>query len=120
MLTRAPSAGKPIETSRVRDAILKFGLGESATVERVADALGVSPRSLQRRLEEEACTFSRLREETIREAALTMLVSEDSPVEEVAFRLGFSSRTAFHRAIRRWTGKAPGALRGKSAMPPRS
>jgi AraC-like DNA-binding protein len=117
MLTRAPSAGKPIETSRVRDAILKFGLGERATVEGVADALGVSRRTLQRRLEEQACTFSQLREEAIREAALAMLARKESPVEEVAFRLGFSSRTAFHRAIRRWTGQAPGALRAKSVKP---
>ena len=104
-------------SSRVRAVILKFGLGEAATVERVADVLRESRRTLQRRLDEEGYTFSQLREETIREAALKMLAREEAAVEEIAFSLGFSSRTAFHRAVRRWTGKTPGALRGKSAKP---
>ena len=58
-----------------------------------------------------------VRDEVLRDEALSLLRQEGSTVEEVAFRLGFASRSAFHRALRRWTGKTPGALRAGAGRP---
>jgi AraC-like DNA-binding protein len=105
---------------RVRAAILALGFDRSATVAPVAERLGTTSRTLQRWLADEGRTFSGLREEALRDAAVKMLGEKGAGVEEVALRLGFSSRSGFHRAIGRWTGKTPGAIRAKASRRPRS
>jgi AraC-like DNA-binding protein len=105
---------------RVRAAILELGFDRSATVAPVADRLGTTPRTLQRWLANESRTFSDLREEALRDAAVKMLGEKGAGVEEVALRLGFSSRSGFHRAIGRWTGRTPGAIRAKASRRSRS
>ena len=77
----------------------------------VARELGLGARSLQRALAEEGLTYSRLRGEVLRDAALALLAEEGATAADVAFRLGFSSRSSFHHAMKRWTGKRPGELR---------
>jgi len=99
--------------TRVRAVILQLGFERSAAIGKVAARLGTTSRTLQRWLAEESLTYSRVREEALREAALAMFAAEGAAVEEVALRLGFSSRSGFHRAIGRWTGKTPGQLRAK-------
>ncbi|MGA8890988.1 MAG: AraC family transcriptional regulator ligand-binding domain-containing protein [Anaeromyxobacteraceae bacterium] len=98
-------------SDRVRAAILDLGFDRSANVAAVAGALGTTPRTLQRWLQDESLTYSQVRGEALSAAAIEMFRGEGSAVADVAFRLGFSSRDAFHRAIRRWTGKTPGELR---------
>ena len=79
----------------------------------MAKALGMSARTLQRRLASESLTFAQVQEEARRAAAMPLLRDPDLTSVEIALRLGFSSRTAFLRAVKRWTGKTPGELRGK-------
>jgi AraC-like DNA-binding protein len=69
--------------------------------------LQVSPRTLERRLELEGTTFTRLLEEVREGLALRYVGGQDLPLCEVAMLLGFSQTTAFHRAFRRWTGQTP-------------
>ena len=99
--------------ARVRAAILQFGFDRSAAIRQVAARLGTTPRTLQRWLAKESRTYSEVREEVLREAALSMFATEGGPVDEIALRLGFSSRSGFHRALERWTGKTPGGLGAK-------
>jgi AraC-like DNA-binding protein len=77
------------------------------TLRAVADAGGLSPRTLQRRLGEAGCTYSDLLEAARLQAATRLLMEKGVKIVEVAFNLGYSDAANFTRAFRRWTGTAP-------------
>src|SRR5262249_2657096 len=72
--------------------------------DEAASALGVSPRTLKRRLAETGVTFSSLLEKARRERALLLLRSPDLSLDDIAERLGYSTVSNLVRAFRRWTG----------------
>lgn len=78
---------------------------------RLASLLGVSERTLQRRLGELGRSFTDVVEDFRREEAARLLRQPDLPLVEVASRLGYAEQTSFTRAFRRWTGSTPGAWR---------
>jgi AraC-like DNA-binding protein len=96
---------------RVLD-LLKYSteLGE-IEAEQVARRLGMSARSLQRRLRERGVCLSQLVEEARKSIACTALAHPDDPIKDVAARLGFSEPSSFHRAFKRWTGTTPAEYR---------
>jgi len=100
---------------RVRATILREGLDRASDIVRVANLLGTTPRTLQRWLREEGLSFTEVRDEMLAEAARRMLSEDGAPVAVAARRLGFSSRTAFQRFVKRWSGKTPGELRQEGA-----
>ena len=73
----------------------------------VAAKLGVSRRTLTRRLRQQGTSFSELFDEVRQKAAIHYLQSSDHTVEDIAFLLGFSESSAFVRAFKRWQGVAP-------------
>lgn len=97
-------------TGQVRDAIVKM-LPEGAAVEAVSRSLGVSARTLQRRLAEAGTTYGALLDDVRRGLAEAYLSNRGTSIGEVAFLLGFSDQSTFHRAFVRWTGEAPGRFR---------
>lgn len=89
-------------------ALLEQELGRGLpTLETAAARLGVSPRTLRRRLQEEGTTFQDALDETRCELAKRHLGEDKLALGEVAFLLGFSEPSAFHRAFKRWTGQTP-------------
>jgi AraC-like DNA-binding protein len=105
MLQELPQA-LPI-TRRVKGLIAEELSGGHPGCAHIATRLQVSPRTLERRLELEGTTFTRLLEEVREGLALRYVGGQDLPLCEVAMLLGFSQTTAFHRAFRRWTGQTP-------------
>jgi AraC-like DNA-binding protein len=79
---------------------------------QVARRLGMSERTLHRRLAEVGESFQDLATRTRHEAAESLLRSGDQSLAEVAFLTGFSDQTAFTRAFKRWSGTTPAAFRG--------
>ncbi len=79
------------------------------SMEAVAARLGLSTRTLARRLEEEGASFAKVLDGVRLQRALKHMVEERRGIAEVAHLTGFSDRSAFARAFRRWTGKPPGA-----------
>ena len=77
------------------------------TVERIATALSMGPRTLQRRLSEEGVSFSRVLEDLRRVMAERLLHDRELAIYEIAFLLGYSEPSTFHRAFRRWYGVTP-------------
>jgi len=92
---------------RLRDALAQ-GRADAA---RMAELLGVSERTLQRRLADIGHSFSDVVEEFRREEAARLLARPGLHLAEVASRLGYAEQTSFTRAFRRWTGITPGAWR---------
>lgn len=77
------------------------------SIEETARALGVSTRTLKRKLAAERLTFSELLEAERRERALRLLRVTELSLEQIAQRLGYSTLANFARAFRRWTGQTP-------------
>ena len=91
----------------VRAALAIELRGGDPSAERVAGSLAMHPKTLTRRLRTEGTTFRRLLDEVRLELAERYLRQPGLSVEEVAYLLGYSESSAFHRAFRRWTGRAP-------------
>lgn len=83
----------------------------------VADRLGLSARSLQRRLATFGVTYKTVVDEARRELALSYLSRNRTSVTEVTYLLGFSDTSSFARAFRRWTGATPTQWRRSRAAP---
>lgn len=96
-------------------AVLAEGHGVSATPGRVAAALGMSIRSLQRRLSEHGVSYLSLVQEVRTDLSRAYLLEDRYSVTEIAFRLGFDDASAFSRAFRRWTGLSPTEYRARAA-----
>jgi AraC-like DNA-binding protein len=80
--------------------------GDDGSVDHVAKRLGLTSRSLQRRLKDEGTSFNAVRERVRRELALRYL-DDKLAIAEISFLLGFSEPSAFFRAFKRWTGTTP-------------
>jgi AraC-like DNA-binding protein len=80
---------------------------------QVARDLGMSDRTLQRRITEEGTTFRILLTEARQELARQLLFAGDASLEEVAYLLGYQDVNAFHRAFKEWEGITPGEWRGR-------
>jgi AraC-like DNA-binding protein len=94
---------------RVREQI-RARLPGACHAADVARRLGMSTRSLQRKLGELGTSLSDLVDEVRRTLAMTFLEREGVLLADVAARLGFSGLPAFYRAFRRWTGQSPRAF----------
>ena len=79
----------------------------------VADMLGTSPRTLQRRLHAEGRTFRDLVDAWRRESAIALLSEGSLSVQEIASRLGYRQAGAFSRAFRRWMNCSPRDFRAR-------
>jgi AraC-like DNA-binding protein len=109
LLIRLPTSVR--FSDRVRRTLLEaFGEGPP-TLPRLAKRLGVSERTLQRRLNQEGTSLQRLLEDVRHELSLEYLRDSKLSVADVGLRLGYSSLAAFSRAFRRWTGTSPAARR---------
>jgi len=94
-------------SDRVRSVMmggLSDGKPRRATVART---LGMSERTLQRRLEEEGASFRQLLDDTYKELAQRYIERADLSFSDVAYVLGFNDRSSFFRAVKRWFGTTP-------------
>ena len=78
---------------------------------QVARDLGMSERTLQRRITEDGTTFRALLIEARQELARQLLSVPDTGIDEVAFLLGYQDTNAFYRAFREWEGVTPAQWR---------
>lgn len=80
---------------------------------RVARQLGMSPRTLHRKLAMQGTTYRSLHDELRRELALHIVRDPALSISEIIQKLGFSNGPAFHRAFRRWTGTTASSYRAE-------
>jgi AraC-like DNA-binding protein len=94
--------------------LLPEGQVEAASVAR---ALGLSERTLARRLQERGTSWRGVLDAFREAEAERLLASSRIPLSDVAFRLGFSDQTAWNRAFRRWKGMSPTEWRQERSDP---
>lgn len=85
--------------------------GEPPRVESAADALGISVRTLQRRLESVRVSYRDLIDLVRRELAKQYMEDPSLTQVDIAFLLGYAEQSTFHRAFRRWFEMTPGEYR---------
>jgi len=95
----------------VRSVLAQVLCDGNPTIRLVAKRLGMSVRTLQRRLDGHDVVFRDLVQEIRRELAERYLAERSANLTEVAFLLGYSELSTFDRAFRRWTGSTPVAAR---------
>jgi AraC-like DNA-binding protein len=78
---------------------------------RVAQALGMHPRTLQRRLSELGQDYSELLSRIRFEKTLRLMADPDRRVFDIALELGFQDASNFSRSFRQWTGVTPSQFR---------
>ncbi len=82
----------------------------------LARSLGMSASTLHRRLADEDSNFQMIKDQIRRERAQSLLRQSEMSVMAIAEELGFAEPSAFHRAFRKWTGRAPGQFRKENLM----
>jgi AraC-like DNA-binding protein len=97
----------------VRDFLGK-SLSSSPGLDDAARALGLSARTLHRRLHDEGTSFRAIKDALRREIALARLEKDGARIAELAAELGYSEPSAFFRAFQGWTGHAPSAHRKRA------
>ena len=95
----------------VRSTISKELSGGNPCAGNIAGRVGVSERTLRRRLQAAGTSYQTLLDERRYDAALRYLRDDGCSLLEVGFLLGFSDSSGFARACKRWTGKTPVELR---------
>jgi AraC-like DNA-binding protein len=113
-------AGRGAFRVDVENAIAPLLPHGKARAAEIARLLGMSPRTLARRLAAEGLTFAGVLNELRVDLSRRYLQDEDLTISEVAWLLGYREVSAFTHAFKRWTGKTPRQARSqqdRSSMP---
>ncbi len=104
--------GESVSMAERVEVFLRTGNpGRTPDVREAAQALGVSVRTLARRLAAEETSFQILLDAHRRQLCCQMLSQPAYTIEEIALAAGYSELSTFHRAFKRWTHKTPARFR---------
>jgi AraC-like DNA-binding protein len=115
----ARSHRPPTSTFRVavENAVASLLPHGKAHAPRIARRLGLSPRTLGRRLAAEGLTFSSVLDRLRADLAGRYLRDKDLSISEIAWLVGYQEVSAFTHAHKRWTGKTPREARAIERRP---
>jgi AraC-like DNA-binding protein len=94
-------------SDRLRRVLLPTLARGEPTAAMASRELAMSQRTLQRRLQSEDTSFTRVLDGVREELARALLREPGVGIAEIAFLLGYSEPAAFHRSFRRWTEQTP-------------
>lgn len=97
--------------SLVAEMVTRLLPSGNASIDRVADMLNVSARSLQRRLSDHGKSFSDVLQQVRLQQANYYLTSTSMSLNEITACLGYREQSSFSSAYKAWTGQSPKALR---------
>lgn len=113
LVERVEEETKGIEVSPIKivsdvEILLKDALPSGIpSIVQIGKQMGMSNRTLTRRLSENGITFRALIKQTQEKISKELLMNSSCTVSEIAFQTGFSEQSAFSRAFKRWTGQSP-------------
>lgn len=100
-------------TDMVKWIVKRSLTGGRPDIQAIAKELGMSDRTLQRRLTEEDTSFKHLLTEARHEQAREYLADPSLDIKEVAFLIGYEDQNSFYRAFRLWEGDTPSNWRAE-------
>ena len=104
----------------VRLALSEMMSGARPAIATVAKSLGMSLRTMQRRLRELGTTYQDLLDDVRQRSARRLLANTDLGVGEIAFVLGFEEVNSFMRAFQAWERTTPAKWRASQYLPRRA
>ena len=110
LLSERSAAGAGL-AAEVRAALMRALPHGAARLPAVAAQLGLSPRTLQRRLADAGASFQEVLDGARFELARDYLRRRELSLVDIAFLLGYQEQSAFTHAFREWSGLNPGAWR---------
>lgn len=93
-------------SARVKSALIELLPGGLSGIDSVAEKLGLSRRTLQRKLSEEGTTFQKQLNNTRKLLAVNYIRNTNMSTNEIAYLLGYQELNSFLRAFIIWTGKS--------------
>ncbi|MCY1254249.1 putative HTH-type transcriptional regulator [compost metagenome] len=92
-------------------AMLMNQKGDIGNIDSVAERLGLSLRTLHRRLAAGGVTYRSIVDEVRQRLAFRFLKQTTMTIEQIAEQTGFSDASNFRKAFKRWTGRTPSDVR---------
>jgi AraC-like DNA-binding protein len=103
-------------TAKVREAISLNYQFNFPQLENIAIALNITPRTLQRKLQEENTTYRELSDTIRYELASILLKYKELTISEIAYKLGYSELKSFRNAFKQWSGVTPAYYRSTASL----
>ena len=103
--------GRETLRSRVENALVPLLPHGTARADQIARKLGMSQRTLARRLALEDLTFAGILDDLRSDLANRYLNDAHLTISQIAWLLGYQEASAFTHAFKRWTGKTPREMR---------
>lgn len=116
-MPRMHSPKVPISIAKLKCAIFQSLRVEVPTLPTTAARLGVSRRSLQRKLETTGVTYSDLVDDVRYELAKSLLTATTFVIADIGASLRYRDPSSFSRAFLRWSGMSPTDFRARYLKP---
>jgi AraC-like DNA-binding protein len=100
--------------AEVRAAVIRNLANDRVRLASIAAGLGLSPRTLQRKLADAGATFQQVLDAARHALAQDYLRQRGLSLADIAFLLGYQEQSAFTHAFREWSGMNPGAWRERA------
>ena len=97
--------------AQVHAAIIKNLAHDRVRLSSIADELKLSPRTLQRKLNEAGASFQQVLDQARFALATDYLRQDSLSLVDISFLLGYQEQSAFTHAFKEWAGVNPGAWR---------
>lgn len=104
-------------SGRVRHLLRPLLLTGQASMENVAERIGIHSRTMRRQLRLEGTTFELIKDEVRYAAARELLLLGALSITDIAVTLDYATASSFVHAFRRWSGVSPGLWRSKASRP---
>ncbi len=122
MLGRAKLGGDEEEndstTQRLANAIKDSLLGQEPDKEQLAKKIGVSSRTLQRKLQKEGTSYQKVLDRVRHQLARDYLQQKELTITDVSYLLGYTDPSPFHRSFKLWEQQTPGQYRAQKLNKP--
>jgi AraC-like DNA-binding protein len=110
-LEEAPGPTTALQVESVVRTLMPYA---PCTIDEVARALGLPPRTLQDHLQQQGSSFSRIKDAVRADLAMKYLRHSRLGIGQIAEVLGYADLSAFSRSFRRWHGQSARAVRARA------
>lgn len=103
-------------SAKVKEAILNNYQFDFPQLENIAVFLNITPRTLQRKLQDENTTYRTLSDLVKYELAAALLKHNELSISEIAYKLGYTDPSTFRKAFKQWSGNTPADYKSKITL----